>query len=46
MTEPALRDRLVYDGYNSLLVAHRNQSLRYGEMLEQTRALRVQVATA
>ncbi len=38
-----LRDRGVYDGYNSLLVAHRNQAWRYGDMLTQTRSLRAQV---
>lgn len=44
--EAVLRDRSVYDGYGFLLVAHRNQSFRYGAMLEKTRALRVQVVAA
>jgi len=41
-----LRDRSVYDGYILLLVAHRNQSYRYRAMLDETRALRVQVTAA
>jgi hypothetical protein len=41
-----LRDRDVYDGYNSLLVVHRNQSARYDEMRTQTVALRAQVEQA
>ncbi|HYM86984.1 MAG TPA: DUF6090 family protein [Pseudoxanthomonas sp.] len=41
-----LRDRRVYDGYNSLLVAHRNQSDCYKDMLEQSRALRASVEAA
>lgn len=41
-----LRDRTVYDGYNSLLVAHRNQAGRYQEMLEQTRTLHAGVDAA
>jgi type II secretory pathway pseudopilin PulG len=41
-----LRDRRVYDGYNSLLVAHRNQSDCYRDMLEQSKALRASVEAA
>lgn len=41
-----LRDRVVFDGYNLLLVAHRNQTLRYDEMLAQTRTLRKHVEAA
>lgn len=41
-----LRDRSVYEGYNLLLTSHRNQSARYSEMLEETRALRVLVDAA
>lgn len=41
-----LNDRTVYDGYNALLIAHRNQAWRYGEMLEETRALRERVDAA
>ena len=41
-----LRDRKVYDGYSSLLVAHRNQAECYAEMLEQSRALRMRVEAA
>ena len=41
-----LRDRRVYDGYNSLLVAHRNQADRYRFMLEESRALRTKVEAA
>lgn len=38
-----LRDRSVYDGYNLLLIAHRNQADRYNDMLLQTRALKALV---
>jgi hypothetical protein len=38
-----LRDRVVYDGYTFLLIAHRNQGARYGEMLTRTQALRTQI---
>jgi len=41
-----LNDRSVYNGYNALLIAHRNQAWRYGEMLEETRALRERVDAA
>lgn len=41
-----LRDRTVYDGYTSLLVAHRNQSYHYRDMLEQSKALRASVEAA
>jgi hypothetical protein len=41
-----LRDRLVYDGYNFLLMAHRNQAGRYGDMLAETQALRTQIEAA
>lgn len=41
-----LRDRRVYDGYNSLLVAHRNQASCYQDMLEQSKALRASVEAA
>jgi len=41
-----LDNRAVYDGYLKLLVAHRNQSARYAEMLEETRALRERVDAA
>ena len=36
-------DRSLYDGYNFLLVAHRNQSQHYGDMLAQTQALKSRV---
>lgn len=38
-----LRDRTVYDGYNQLLVAHRNSSVLYEQLLEETGALKAQV---
>lgn len=38
-----LADRDVDVGYHYLLIAHRNQALRYGEMLDQTKALRARV---
>ena len=41
-----LRDRRVYDGYNFLLVAHRNQAACYEDMLEQSRTLRADVEVA
>jgi hypothetical protein len=41
-----LRDRSVYDGYNSLLVAHRNQSQCYADMRERSRTLRAQIQAA
>lgn len=37
------RDRSTYDGYHLLLVTHRNQRLRYQEMLERTRELRKRI---
>lgn len=41
-----LRDRCVYDGFIMLLVSHRNQSRRYGAMLEKICSLRAQVRAA
>jgi hypothetical protein len=41
-----LRDRVIYDGYTFLLIAHRNQGSRYGEMLSETQALRIQIEAA
>lgn len=40
------RDRVIYDGYNFLLMAHRNQSGRYGDMLAETQALRARIEAA
>lgn len=36
--EAAMHDRVIYDGYIFLLVAHRNQSSQYREMLADTQA--------
>ncbi len=44
--EEVLRERSVYDGYIFLLTSHRNQSFRYGDMLEETRSLRAMVDAA
>lgn len=41
-----LRDRRIYDGYNALLVTHRNQASCYEDMLAQSRALRIAVEAA
>jgi hypothetical protein len=40
-----LSDRTVYDGYSFLLLAHRNQTLRYADMLAETQALRSLIGT-
>lgn len=42
--EAMMRDRAVYDGYNFLLIAHRNQSSQYDLMLGEARALRASIA--
>ena len=41
-----MRDRVVYDGYNFLLIAHRNQSSQYDLMLDETQALRASIDAA
>lgn len=41
-----LRDRTVYDGYNQLLVMHRNSSMLYAELSEETAALKALVDAA
>jgi hypothetical protein len=44
--EDMMRDRAVYDGYNFLLIAHRNQSGQYNLMLDDTHALREAIEAA
>lgn len=38
-----LRDRIVYDGYYLLLVAHRSRARRYGDVRAHAQAPRAQV---
>lgn len=41
-----VRDRTVYQAYTQLLIAHRNPSARYAELLEESRTLKAQVDAA
>jgi hypothetical protein len=44
--QAVLKDQDIYRGYQLLLVGHRGQAHRYGDMLDETRALQKQVDTA